>query len=131
MVGIARGAFDAAPGVCAGAEAVRQVPSARFRGCSLKLARLATDIELARLLVYQAARLKESGQPFLKEARHGQNFNSSEVAERVASSAVEIFGGYGYVKEYPVEKFYRDAKIGQDLRRHDLHAAADHRQTAL
>jgi len=111
MVGIARGAFDAALGYAQERKQFGKSISS-FQGMQFELARLATDIELARLLVYQAARLKESGQPFLKEAAMAK-FYSSEVAERVASSAVEIFGGYGYVKEYPVEKFYRDAKIGK------------------
>lgn len=111
MVGIARGAFDVA---LAYAKERKQFgkPIASFQGMQFELARLATDIELARLMVYQAARLKEAGQPFLKEAAMAK-FYSSEVAERVASAAVEVLGGYGYVKEYPVEKFYRDAKIGK------------------
>jgi butyryl-CoA dehydrogenase/short/branched chain acyl-CoA dehydrogenase len=77
-----------------------------------ELAKLATRIETAKLLVYQAARLKEAGQPFLKEAAMAKYY-ASEVAELVTSSCVEIFGGYGYSKEYPAEKFYRDAKIGK------------------
>ena len=73
---------------------------------------MATDIEMARLLVYNAARIKEAGEPFLKEAAMAKYYGS-EVAERVASMAVDLFGGNGFVKEYPVEKFYRDAKIGK------------------
>ncbi len=73
---------------------------------------MATDIETARLLVYNAARMKENDQPFTKEAAMAK-YHSSEVAENVTSLAVDLFGGYGYVKEYPVEKFYRDAKIGK------------------
>jgi alkylation response protein AidB-like acyl-CoA dehydrogenase len=73
---------------------------------------MATDIETARLLVYNAARIKEAGQTFLKEAAMAKYY-SSEVAEKVTSMAVDLFGGYGYVKEYPVEKYYRDAKIGK------------------
>ena len=79
---------------------------------SRSLARAATEIEAARLLVYNAGRLRDSGQPFLTEAAMCKIF-SSEVAERVTSLAINLFGGNGYVKEYPVEKLWRDAKIGQ------------------
>jgi butyryl-CoA dehydrogenase/short/branched chain acyl-CoA dehydrogenase len=72
---------------------------------------MAIDIEAARLLVYNAARLKDAGKPFLKEAAMAKVY-SSRVAERVSSKAIELFGGYGYVKDYPVEKFWRDSKIG-------------------
>jgi len=85
---------------------------ADFQGVQFQLARAATDVEAARLLVYNAARLRDLGQPFLTEAAMCKIF-SSEVAERVASLAVNLFGGNGFVKEYPVEKLYRDAKIGQ------------------
>jgi alkylation response protein AidB-like acyl-CoA dehydrogenase len=85
---------------------------ADFQGVQFQLARAATDIEAARLLVYNAARLRDGGQPFLREAAMCKLF-ASEVAERVASLAVNLFGGYGFVKDYPVEKLYRDAKIGQ------------------
>jgi alkylation response protein AidB-like acyl-CoA dehydrogenase len=71
-----------------------------------------TTFEAARLLVYNAARLRDARQPFLKEAAMCK-LMSSEVAERTASLAVNLFGGYGFVKDYPVEKLYRDAKIGQ------------------
>ena len=77
-----------------------------------QIARAATDVEAARLMVYNAARLRDTGAPFLKEAAMCKIF-SSEVAERVSSLAVNLFGGYGFVKDYPVEKFFRDAKIGQ------------------
>ncbi len=77
-----------------------------------ELAQLATELEAARLTVYNAARLKDAGQTFLKEAAMAKLY-SSQVAERVTSAAIEIYGGYGYTKEYPVEKFYRDAKIGK------------------
>lgn len=111
MIGIAQGAFDAA---LAYVQERKQFGKAisDFQGVQFQLARMATDIETARLLVYNAGRLKENGQPFLKEAAMAK-FYSSEVAERVTSMAVDLFGGYGYVKEYPVEKFYRDAKIGK------------------
>jgi alkylation response protein AidB-like acyl-CoA dehydrogenase len=85
---------------------------ADFQGVQFQLARAATDVEAARLLVYNAARLRDLGKPFLTEAAMCKIF-ASEVAERVASLAVNLFGGNGFVKEYPVEKLYRDAKIGQ------------------
>lgn len=111
MIGIARGAFEAALAYSKERKQFGRAISS-FQGMQFELARLATDIETARLLVYNAARLKEAGMPFLKEAAMAKLY-SSEVAEKVASSAVDIFGGYGYVKEYPAEKFYRDAKIGK------------------
>jgi alkylation response protein AidB-like acyl-CoA dehydrogenase len=85
---------------------------ASFQGVQFQLARAATEIEAARLLVYNAARLRDSGKPFLQEAAMCKLF-ASEVAERVASLAVNLFGGNGFVKDYPVEKLFRDAKIGQ------------------
>ena len=85
---------------------------AEFQGVQFQLARAATEVEAARLLVYNAARLRDARQPFLKEAAMCKLF-ASEVAERTASLAVNLFGGYGFVKDYPVEKLYRDAKIGQ------------------
>lgn len=86
-------------------------PIAEFQAVQFTLAELATKIEAARLLVYNAARMKGAGIPFVKEAAMAKFF-ASQVAEEVASKAVEIYGGYGFVKDYPVEKFYRDAKIG-------------------
>ncbi len=85
---------------------------ADFQGVQFQIARAATDIEAARLLIYNAARLRDAKQPFLTEAAMCKIF-SSEVAERTASLAVNLYGGYGFVKDYPVEKLYRDAKIGQ------------------
>ena len=85
---------------------------ADFQGVQFQIARAATDIEAARLLIYNAARLRDLGRPFLTEAAMCKIF-ASEVAERVSSLAVNLFGGNGFVKEYPVEKLYRDAKIGQ------------------
>ncbi len=111
MVGIAQGAFDAALDYIKQRKQFGKAIS-EFQGIQFQLARMATDIETARLLVYNAARMKMAGQPFLKEAAMAK-FYSSEVAERVASMAIDMFGGNGYVKEYPVEKFYRDAKIGK------------------
>jgi alkylation response protein AidB-like acyl-CoA dehydrogenase len=83
-----------------------------FQAVQHQIARAATDLEAARLMVYNAARLRDAGQPFLTEAAMCKIF-SSEVAERVTSLAVNLYGGYGFVKDYPVEKLYRDAKIGQ------------------
>lgn len=85
---------------------------ADFQGVQFQLAEMAIDVETARLLVYNAARMKMAGMPFLKEAAMAK-FRASEVAEKVTSMAIDLYGGYGYVKEYPVEKFWRDAKIGK------------------
>jgi short-chain 2-methylacyl-CoA dehydrogenase len=85
---------------------------AEFQGVQFDLAHMATEVEATRLLVYNAARLREAGQPFLTEAAMAKYY-SSQVAENVASRAVEIFGGVGFTKDYPVEKLYRDAKIGR------------------
>ncbi|HYT74357.1 MAG TPA: acyl-CoA dehydrogenase [Vicinamibacterales bacterium] len=87
-------------------------PIAEFQAVQHQIARAAVDVEAARLTVYNAARLRDAGRPFLTEAAICKIF-SSEVAERVSSLAVNLFGGNGFVKEYPVEKLYRDAKIGQ------------------
>jgi len=87
-------------------------PIADFQAVQFALAEMATEIEAARLLVYNAARLKDAKLPYVKEAAMAKYF-ASQVAERVASQAVEIYGGYGFVKDYPVEKLYRDAKIGK------------------
>jgi alkylation response protein AidB-like acyl-CoA dehydrogenase len=87
-------------------------PIAKFQGLAFQYAHLATEIEAARLMVYNAARLKDAGQPFVKEAAMAKLF-SSEVAERAASLCVEFIGGVGFTKEYPLEKLYRDAKIGK------------------
>ncbi len=83
-----------------------------FQGVQFSLARMHMEIEAARLLIYNAARLKDSGKSFVKEAACAKLF-SSEVAERVTSEVINLYGGYGFTKEYPVEKLYRDAKIGQ------------------
>jgi len=87
-------------------------PLAEFQAMQFQLARMAMEVEAARLMVYNAARLKDSGADYLKEAAMAKLF-ASEVAERTASLAVEVFGGAGFVKDYPVEKLYRDAKIGK------------------
>jgi short-chain 2-methylacyl-CoA dehydrogenase len=85
---------------------------AEFQGIQFELARMATDVETARLLVYNAARLRESGEPFLTQAAMVKYY-SSQIAETVASRAVEVLGGVGFTKDYPVEKLYRDSKIGR------------------
>lgn len=111
MAGLAQGAFE-----CALAYAKERSqfgrPIADFQAVQFELAELATEIEAARLMVYNTARLKESGQPFAHTAAMTKYF-CSHVGERVASRALEIFGGVGFTKEYPAEKYYRDAKIGK------------------
>jgi butyryl-CoA dehydrogenase/short/branched chain acyl-CoA dehydrogenase len=111
MVGVATGALEHAIRY---AQERRQFgkPIAEFQGIQLQLARLATDVEAARLMTYNAARLKDAGLPFLKEAAMAKYF-CSMVAERVASECVEVYGGYGFTKDYPVEKYLRDSKIGK------------------
>jgi alkylation response protein AidB-like acyl-CoA dehydrogenase len=111
MIGIAQGALDASISYTKERKQFGQA-IADFQGVQFQLAKMATELEMARLLVYNAARIKEAGQPFLKEAAMAKYY-SSEVAENLSSMAIDLFGGYGYVKEYPVEKFYRDAKIGK------------------
>lgn len=111
MLGLAQGAWNHAARY---AKERRQFgkPIADFQAVQFQLAEMAVDIEAARLMVYNAARLKDAKQNFLKEAAMAKYF-TSQVAERVASQAVEVFGGYGFVKDYPVEKFFRDSKIGK------------------
>jgi alkylation response protein AidB-like acyl-CoA dehydrogenase len=111
MIGIAQGAYDAALAYTQERKQFGKSIS-DFQGVQFQLARMATELEMARLLVYNAARLKEAGQPFLKEAAMAKYY-SSDVAENLSSMAIDLYGGYGYVKEYPVEKFYRDSKIGK------------------
>jgi alkylation response protein AidB-like acyl-CoA dehydrogenase len=110
MVGIAQGAFEAALAYTAEREQFGKSIN-QYQGVQFQLAEMALEIEAARLLVYNAARLKDAGLPFLKEAAMAKLY-SSRVAEAVSSKAIELFGGYGYVKDYPVEKFWRDSKIG-------------------
>lgn len=110
MVGLAQGALD---------HTIRYVqereqfgrPIGQFQGVQFQLAEMATGIEAARLLVYNAARLKDAGQDFLMAAAQAKLY-SSEVAQRVASTCIDLYGGYGFTREYPIEKYYRDAKIG-------------------
>jgi alkylation response protein AidB-like acyl-CoA dehydrogenase len=111
MIGLAQGALDATIHYVKERKQFAK-PIADFQGVQFQIARAATDLEAARLMVYNAARLRDARQPFLKEAAMCKLF-SSEVAEHVSSLAVNLFGGYGFVKDYPVEKFFRDAKIGQ------------------
>jgi butyryl-CoA dehydrogenase/short/branched chain acyl-CoA dehydrogenase len=111
MVGLADGAWGHA---ARWAKQRKQFgkPLAEFQAMQFQLAEMATGIEAARLMVYNAARLRDGGKEFLKEAAMAK-YVASQVAERVASLAVEVFGGSGFVKDYPVEKLYRDAKIGK------------------
>jgi len=110
MLGIAQGAYEAALGYTAEREQFGQSIN-NFQGVQFQLAEMAVEMEAARLLVYNAARLKDAGKPFVKEAAIAKLY-SSRVAENVASKAIELYGGYGYVKDYPVEKYWRDSKIG-------------------
>jgi alkylation response protein AidB-like acyl-CoA dehydrogenase len=110
MLGLAQGALD---------HTLRYVrerhqfgrPIADFQGVQFQLAQMRTELEAARLMVYNAARLKDAGQPFLVEAAMAKLY-SSQVAQRIASQCIDLFGGYGFTREYPVEKLYRDAKVG-------------------
>ncbi len=110
MVGVAQGALDAAVKYVGERKQFGR-PISHFQAVQFQLAQCATDLEAARLMVYNAAKLKDAGQPFTQQAAMAKLF-SSQVAERVTSTCLELFGGYGYTKEYPAEKFYRDAKIG-------------------
>jgi len=111
MAGVARGAWEYA---CQYAKERKQFGKtiSDFQGIQFQLAQMATEIEAARLMVYNAARMKDAGMNFVKEAAMAKLF-SSQVAERVTSLAVEIYGGYGFTKDYPVEKYWRDYKIGK------------------
>jgi butyryl-CoA dehydrogenase/short/branched chain acyl-CoA dehydrogenase len=111
MVGLAQGALESAIRYSKERKQFGRAIS-EFQAVQFQLAQLATELEAARLMVYNAARLKMTGKPFLKEAAMAKLL-SAQVAERVASQCLEVFGGYGYTKEYPAEKYYRDSKIGQ------------------
>jgi butyryl-CoA dehydrogenase len=110
MIGLAQGALD---------HTLRYVkersqfgrPIANFQGVQFQLAEMRTWLEAARLMVYNAARLKDAAHPFIIEAAMAKLY-SSHVAQQIASQCIDLFGGYGFTREYPVEKFYRDAKIG-------------------
>lgn len=110
MVGIAQGAFNA------GIQYVKERRQfgrsiSSFQGVQFQLSNAATKLEAARLLVYNAARMKDAGKPFLKEAAMAKLY-SSQAAQEICSLVIDLHGGYGFTREYPVEKFYRDAKIG-------------------
>jgi butyryl-CoA dehydrogenase len=111
MLGIARGAYDCAR---AYVKERKQFGKAigEFQGVQFQLAEMATDLEAARLLTWNAARLKDAGLPHTTEGGMSKLY-ASRAAERITSMAIELLGGNGYTKEYPVEKFYRDAKVGQ------------------
>jgi len=110
MLGLAQGALDHTVRYVQEREQFgRQIGS--FQGVQFQLAEMATEVEAARLLVYNAARLKAEGQPFVVKAAMAKLY-ASEMAQRVASTCVDLHGGYGFTTEYPVEKLYRDAKIG-------------------
>jgi butyryl-CoA dehydrogenase/short/branched chain acyl-CoA dehydrogenase len=111
MIGLARAALDHAAAY-AGERKQFGKTIGEFQGVQFELARVATQVEAARLLVYNAARLRDAGLPFLTEAAMAKYY-SSEIAERAASMAIEVHGGVGITKDYPVEKLYRDAKIGR------------------
>jgi len=111
MIGLASGALESGIQYAKEREQFGQ-PIARFQAIQFQIAELATQLEAARLLVYNAARLKDARLPFVKEAAMTKYF-SSQVAEKVTSQVVEIFGGYGYTKDYPAEKYFRDSKIGK------------------
>ncbi len=111
MLGLAQGALDGALKYAGEREQFGKHLN-HFQGIQFQLAEMAVEVEAARLMVYNAARLKDAGQDFIKEAAMAKYF-VSDVAERVASKALEIYGGYGFIKEFPAEKFYRDAKIGK------------------
>jgi alkylation response protein AidB-like acyl-CoA dehydrogenase len=110
MIGIARGALEASIHYTSEREQFGKKIN-DFQGVQFQLSEMAMQLEAARLLVYNAARLKDAGMPFLKEAAMAKLY-SSRAAERIASQAIELFGGYGFVTDYPVEKFFRDSKIG-------------------
>src|SRR5438046_2661117 len=111
MIGLARGALDHAIAYARERKAFGK-PIGEFQGVQFDLAKMAVEVEAARLLVYNAARLRDAGMPFLTEAAMAKYY-SSEIAERVASKAIEVHGGGGITRDYPVEKLYRDAKIGR------------------
>jgi alkylation response protein AidB-like acyl-CoA dehydrogenase len=110
MIGIAVGALECALAYTGERQQFGKAIN-QFQGVQFQLAEMATDLEAARLMVYNAARMKGAGINFVKEAAMAKLY-SSRVAERITSKAIELYGGYGYVKDYPVEKYWRDSKIG-------------------
>ena len=111
MIGLAQGSLEHGIRYAKERQAFGQA-IAKFQAIQFQIARCATDLEAARLLVYNAARLRDGGHPFLVEAAMAKLF-SSDAAERVTSQVIEIYGGYGYTKDFPAEKYWRDAKIGK------------------
>lgn len=111
MLGLARGAWENAVKYSQERKQFGKTIS-DFQGIQFQLAQMATEIEAVRMMVYNAARMKDAGMNFVKEAAMVKLF-ASQVAERVASLAIEVYGGYGFTKDYPVEKYFRDAKIGK------------------
>lgn len=111
MVGITQGAYDATLNYIKSREQFGK-PIAQFQAIQFQLAQMRIDLEASRLMVYNAARLKDAGQDFIEAAAMAKYY-SSKIAEKVTSLAIDLFGGNGFTKEYPVEKFWRDAKIGQ------------------
>jgi butyryl-CoA dehydrogenase/short/branched chain acyl-CoA dehydrogenase len=111
MLGVARGAWEYAARYAQERTQFGK-PISEFQGIQFQIAQMATEIEAARLMVYNAARMKDAGVNFVKEAAMTKLF-TSQVAERVTSLAIEVYGGYGFTKDYPVEKYWRDAKIGK------------------
>ena len=110
MIGVARGALESSLAYTSERKQFGKSLN-EFQGLQFQLAEMATDLEAARLMVYNAARMKDAKQNFVKEAAMAKLY-SSRAAERITSKAIEMYGGYGYVKDYPVEKFWRDSKIG-------------------
>ncbi len=110
MIGLARGALEFAVSYT-GERVQFGKPINQFQGVQFQLAEMAVELEAARLMVYNAARLKDQGRPFVKEAAMAKLY-SSRAAEKISSKAIELYGGYGFVKDYPVEKLWRDSKIG-------------------
>jgi alkylation response protein AidB-like acyl-CoA dehydrogenase len=110
MIGIARGALESALAYTSERQQFGKSIN-QFQGVQFQLAEMATELEAARLMVYNAARMKDAGLNFVKEAAMAKLY-SSRAAERISSLAIELYGGYGFVKDYPVEKFWRDSKIG-------------------
>lgn len=111
MVGVSQGALECGINYSKERQQFAK-PIASFQGVQFQIAQIATELEAARLMVYNCARMKDAGEDFVKQAAMTKLF-TSQVAEHVTSQVVELYGGYGYTKDYPAEKYYRDAKIGK------------------
>jgi alkylation response protein AidB-like acyl-CoA dehydrogenase len=111
MIGLSQGALEHGLNYSKERHQFNQ-PIARFQGVQFQLAQIATELEAAKLMVYNSARIRDAGEDFVMQAAMAKLF-TSQVAERVTSQVVELYGGYGYTKDYPAEKYYRDAKIGK------------------